>query len=306
MASAQVAEQVFGWLGTILWCIQLFPQVYLNFRRKTTQGLSPLLFVSWVISGAALGVYAIAQNINIPIIVQPHCYGSLCAFIICQILHYDRGYKWYSAYLGGFATYAVVCAGFEVGMVYACRAGEKVGNSGGTMFFGILSDITLTAGFLPQFVEIYKLQEVVGLSYIFLAMDSMGALFSILSLVFKDEKLDATALAGYVAVIILEATCGILALILNPRARRRRAELEAAGGPSNIDTVCTAEGSPVVTLVGQGGVGENGEDVEAQKKRLEAEAEREREVEDAEQILPQVLSPEAERELAHRVAGHAA
>lgn len=50
------------------------------------------------------------------------------------------------------------------------------------MPFGILSDICLAAGFFPQFWQIWKDREVIGLSYIFLAMDTIGAVFSILSL----------------------------------------------------------------------------------------------------------------------------
>lgn len=52
--------------------------------------------------------------------MQPHCYGSLCAVIFCQMLYYDKKWRWYSA-CGAFAVYAVVCSGFEVGMVYASK-----------------------------------------------------------------------------------------------------------------------------------------------------------------------------------------
>ncbi|GAA6015590.1 hypothetical protein JCM10207_008137 [Rhodosporidiobolus poonsookiae] len=293
MTSRHVAEQVFGWLGTILWCIQLFPQVWLNFRRKTTQGLSPFLFICWMVSGASLGIYAIVENISIPIIVQPHCYGGLCAFIICQILHYDRKWKWYAAYIGGFSTYAVVCAGFEVGMVYACRFGEHHGHPGGTMFFGILSDIALGAGFLPQFYEIYKLKEVVGISYLFLFLDSLGAVFSILSLAFKTgEGIDIIALIGYVVIIAFEAAVGIVALFLNPRARRRR-EQETSRSPLRTDTLDGA------TLSSRGpsparGANDKAERVQTDEEKAEGDGARE-------QVLPQVLPPQEEREIAEKV-----
>jgi hypothetical protein len=65
-----------------------------------------------------------------------------------QILHYDRKWNPWLAYGAGFATYASVCAGFEVAMVYACRAAEKKHIEGPTMLFGILSDVALAAGFL--------------------------------------------------------------------------------------------------------------------------------------------------------------
>lgn len=53
-------------------------------------------------------------------VVQPHCYGSLCAVMFCQKLHYDRKWSVMRA-LGAFAAYAIATAGFEVAMVYASR-----------------------------------------------------------------------------------------------------------------------------------------------------------------------------------------
>ncbi|BGP53205.1 hypothetical protein JCM8202_002761 [Rhodotorula sphaerocarpa] len=241
-----VAEQVCGWIGTVLWCIQLVPQVFLNYRRKTTEGLSGSLCVLWALSGACLGIYAIVQNINIPIIVQPHCYGSLCAVMFCQKLHYDRKWSVMRA-LGAFAAYAIATAGFEVAMVYASRhVVDHLHSNGLTMTWGILSDVFLAIGFAPQFHEIWKAREVLGLSYIFLFMDSLGAVFSILSLAFKSE-IDIIALIGYLAVLILEIIIGLLALVLNPRARRARArgELEkppSAAVPPSVGTETTLAG----------------------------------------------------------------
>ncbi|KWU45780.1 hypothetical protein RHOSPDRAFT_32711 [Rhodotorula sp. JG-1b] len=218
--SLYVAEQVTGWFGTVLWCIQLVPQVWMNYRRKTTAGLSGALCVCWALSGICLGIYAIIENISIPIIVQPHCYGSLCALMLCQKMYYDKGWSWKAA-VAGFAAYAVGAAGFEIAMVFASRRVEHIGSDGLTMTWGILSDVFLAIGFAPQFYEIYKAKEVIGLSYLFLFMDSLGAVFSLVSLACKDQ-LDIIALIGYVAVLGLEIVIVLLALVLNPRARRAR------------------------------------------------------------------------------------
>ncbi|EGU12567.1 hypothetical protein RTG_01100 [Rhodotorula toruloides ATCC 204091] len=226
--SRYTAEQVTGWFGTVLWCIQLVPQVYMNYRRKTTEGLSNLLCICWMLSGVTLGIFAIVENINIPIIVQPHAYGSLCFVMLCQMLYYDRKWRWYAA-AGAFGAYACTAAGFEVGMVYASRAVEDRGSNGLTMLWGILSDVFLAVGFIPQFIEIYKAREVYALSYTFLAMDSAGAVFSIVSLAMK-TTFDGIAFTGYLVVLVLEIAIFILALLLNPRARRRRAAAEKPSG----------------------------------------------------------------------------
>lgn len=45
----------------------------------------------------------------------------------------------------------------------------------------------------PQFYKIYKLREVVGTSFLFMGVDILGAIFSILSLLFR-PKLDVPAI----------------------------------------------------------------------------------------------------------------
>ncbi|GAA5894600.1 Ilt1p [Sporobolomyces salmoneus] len=216
----KVAENVTGTIGTVLWCIQLVPQVWMNHKRKTTAGLHVALYTFWLFSGIFLGIYAILENINIPIIVQPHCYGALTAVIFCQMVYFDRKWSLTNSLLL-FLAYCIIGGGFEVGMYFAAKPGVDRGILGASIPFGILSDLCLAAGFVPQFWQIWKDREVFGLSYTFLAMDTIGAVFSILSLAFK-ASLDGVAFAGYLAVIVFEVLIVILALILNPAAKRRR------------------------------------------------------------------------------------
>ncbi|GAA6063554.1 hypothetical protein JCM10212_002666 [Sporobolomyces blumeae] len=231
-----VAENVTGTIGTVLWCVQLIPQVWLNHKRRTTAGLHVALYTTWLFSGIFLGIYAILENINIPIILQPHCYGSLCALIFCQMVHYDR--KWsLSRTVLLFLGYCVIGGGFEVGMYFAAKPGVDRGIKGASMPFGILSDLCLAAGFIPQFWQIYKDREVIGLSYLFLAMDTLGAVFSILSLAFK-TNLDGIAFAGYLVVIIFEVAIVVLALALNPRAKRAK---QAMNPSETVEAAATQE-----------------------------------------------------------------
>jgi len=89
--------------GTVLWAGQLAPQVWKSWREHSTSGLSPwlvyvnrygLIIVSlmhlrliWGFSSLFLGVYAILQDLNIPLMVQPQlfgflalvCWGQVCA-----------------------------------------------------------------------------------------------------------------------------------------------------------------------------------------------------------------------------------
>ena len=55
MANA-VAENVLGTIGTVLWCIQLIPQVIRNYRAKNCEGL-PLNDVLWAASGVPFYIF---------------------------------------------------------------------------------------------------------------------------------------------------------------------------------------------------------------------------------------------------------
>lgn len=44
----------------------------------------------WSISSVPFGAYAIAQQFNIPLIVQPQCFGVLCGVSWAQCLIYGR------------------------------------------------------------------------------------------------------------------------------------------------------------------------------------------------------------------------
>ncbi|KAL8277950.1 hypothetical protein RQP46_009582 [Phenoliferia psychrophenolica] len=193
----------------------------MNYRRKTTQGLSVWLYVGWILSGLCYGPYAIFLNINIPMIIQPQSYGSLCAIVFIQMLYYDR--KWTKgASVAAFVGYAVVGAGWEVGIWQAMKAAARNGVKGVDQAFGILSAIFLSGGFIPQIYQIWRDREVVGVSYAFLAIDSLGAVCSIMSLGFK-QQIDGIALANYIGVFVVEVVVMVSALYLNPRATRRRA-----------------------------------------------------------------------------------
>lgn len=44
-----VAANVLGTIGTVLWCIQLVPQIWYNWRRKNTDGLPGLMLLLWAL-----------------------------------------------------------------------------------------------------------------------------------------------------------------------------------------------------------------------------------------------------------------
>lgn len=59
----------------------------------------------------------------------------------------------------------------------------------------------LTAHGRPQYYEIYKYKEVIGVSLMFMFVDMMGGVFSDLSLAFK-EHFDVVAGVAYSLVVV--------------------------------------------------------------------------------------------------------
>ncbi|KAJ8094408.1 hypothetical protein PM082_010842 [Marasmius tenuissimus] len=110
-------------------------------------------------------------------------------------------------------------------MVFAIRPSYDKGLSSGTTavrFLGIFFSVLLAIGLLPEYYEIYKRKEVIGISISFMLIDAMGGVFSDLSLAFSPGDFDIIAAVGYTLVFAMDMVVVVAALILNPRARRKR------------------------------------------------------------------------------------
>lgn len=226
MSVNPIAENVFGTIGTVCWCIQLAPQIWKSWRDKSTYGLSPFLVLTWASSALPLGVYNIALNTNIPLILQPQLFGTLGAVAWVQCLYYDKHFSLRRTVLTFFA-FLIVVGGLQVAFVFAVRHGLAEGNGRPLQFFGVMTVILIFGGLLPQFYEIWKLKEVLGISMAFMIIDGLGGVFSTLSLAFKDS-IDPLLAFSYVSVIVLDGLVILLKLVLNPIAAKRRAREAAA------------------------------------------------------------------------------
>ncbi|KAF7794277.1 hypothetical protein EIP86_005410 [Pleurotus ostreatoroseus] len=100
-----------------------------------------------------------------------------------------------------FITILAVSGGFEAGMVFAVRPAFNAGNIRPVQFFGIFSSVMISLALFPQYYEIYRRREVVGISIMFMFIDMMGGVFSVLSLVFKTE-FDVIAGVTYGLVVV--------------------------------------------------------------------------------------------------------
>ena len=75
-------------------------------------------------SSPFLGVYAIVQDLSVPIILQPQSFGLLSSISVAQCMYYGQK-RSKSVCIAFVLAFAVIMAGFEVGMVYAVRVSRS-------------------------------------------------------------------------------------------------------------------------------------------------------------------------------------
>ncbi|KAG6850788.1 hypothetical protein H0H93_008826 [Arthromyces matolae] len=241
MHANSAAENALATLGTVCWSGQLLPQIWKSWRDKSTDGLSPFLVLLWGLAGLPLGAYNIIQRLSIPLICQPQLFAFLSLFawgqvctdysdVIClsklqnslQCLYYGKNKSALAAALIA-ASVMLIIGGLEAGIVFAIRPSM---NQPAIFFLGVLTSVMIAGGLIPQYWEIFKRREVIGISVPFIVIDWLGAIFALVSLLLR-PKFDIMAGVAYSLVIVMDGVIILAAMILNPLARKRRSpELE--------------------------------------------------------------------------------
>jgi len=217
MPENRVAENVLGTIGTVCWTCQILPQNWKSWRERSTEGLSAYLMFLWAVAAVFLGIYNLSRDINLPLIVQPQIFGFLSVLSWVQCLYYSQK-RSLRFCLFMLTLYCLIGGGFEAGMVSISKHELNKGNERPVQFFAIATSVMFAMGLLPQYWEIWKRKKVIGVSYYFITVDTLGGVFSLLSLVFKPE-FDILAAIAYSLVVVMDLPILISALILNPSSR---------------------------------------------------------------------------------------
>ncbi|ORX47207.1 hypothetical protein DM01DRAFT_1327221 [Hesseltinella vesiculosa] len=208
MVNGELIEQVFGYFGLVLWSFQMAPQAYKNYKKKSTDGVSPWMMLIWVLAGVILGNYNIGLGVAIPLIVQPQLFTLITLICLVQELYYGRGWSWQRSCVA-FAVSIVLAGALEAGLVFAFRRAALDDNQHAIQFFGVLPVVLILLGFMPQYMEIIYHRRVLGISHVFLFMDFFGSVFSTISLAFR-PTIDTLSLVNYICIAIFD--CGIWTL----------------------------------------------------------------------------------------------
>ena len=118
-------------------------------------------------------------------------------------------------------------AGLETAGIYLLKLARQREQEWAVTFVGVVSAVLINVGLVPQFYEIYKLRDVVGVSYTFLAIDTAGAVFSFASLFFDNGgSINVLAAVSYGLLILEEGLIFLIGGVLKLRSLRRRRRSE--------------------------------------------------------------------------------
>ncbi|KAL9598014.1 MAG: hypothetical protein Q9219_004770 [cf. Caloplaca sp. 3 TL-2023] len=188
--SIPIAANVLGTIGTVFWCIQLIPQIWYNWKQKKTEGLPGMMMFLWAVSAVPFGVYAIVQA-SLLATATGAAFGGIQALLVLTLREpYGRGVEWPMTLVG------------------------------------VIAAVLLAAGLIPPYFEIAKRSgRVVGINFVFISIDWLGAFFSLMALV-AQNTFDVLGGVQYIVVLLLEF--GIFAshliFLLRTRSLRRRAK----------------------------------------------------------------------------------
>lgn len=191
-------------IGTVLWCIQLIPQIITNYRSKDCTGLPPMMMFLWVISGVPFGIYFCIMDTEIIFQIQPHLFMFFCSISFIQTIYYPPVQLPRWKILSIVVSLLVIFLGLELGFILWLKPVYKMGTHWPALIFGIIASVLLALGLLPPYFELAKRQgRVVGINFVFLTMDSMGAYFSIASVAVGDQNVLSLILYCIVAALEL-------------------------------------------------------------------------------------------------------
>lgn len=149
----------------------------------------------WAWAGVPLGVYTIVEQFNIALQVQPQMLAFLSLVTWIQCYYYEHKWSVMKA-LAVVVPIGSLMAGIEVGLIFALRLGKQRGTEWPVTLMAVLAAVFLALGVLRHYWDIYKYRTVRGISFLFVGIDALGDLTSLISVIFQ-PSLDVLGLVIY-------------------------------------------------------------------------------------------------------------
>lgn len=204
-SSSESTATALATVGTVLWCVQLIPQVIRNWYVRNCEGVPPLMMFLWAASGIPFGIYFMVQTANLVLRIQPHLFMFFSMLCFWQTLYYPpcRLGFWKSS-----ACILVMCGvivGAELGCILPLRHLYNKGIEWPNLIPGVIATVLLAVGLLPPYWELAKRKgRVIGINFVFLSLDSTGAIFNIAAVGEQPGDVDILGIVLYLVVVALE------------------------------------------------------------------------------------------------------
>jgi uncharacterized protein with PQ loop repeat len=184
------------WATNTLYVVSLIPQIRLNYKLKTTQGLSPTMIWCLLI-GYVLHLYYIfcfdlplSYKVTVPFAIV----GSMTLWF--QRLYYDKNLSAsYLAYLCSVSSFFIIVSTI-IFTYYNCF--------GVGVYVGWLATIIWSLYFFPQIISIFTRRSTQGFSFSFISLMAFGTTIELISAIILKLPLPTSLgpVRGIVAYII--------------------------------------------------------------------------------------------------------
>lgn len=162
-----------------------------------------MMMFLWALSGVPFSIYFFGTDGSIPLRIQPQLFTFFCTISWAQALYYPPVQLPRSRSILLVGGFCLVAIGSEIGFILWLRPLHRRGIEWPMLVVGIIASILLALGLIPPYFELWKRKgRVVGINFIFLALDSGGAFFSMMSIVVG--KMDVMSMVLYAVVLGME------------------------------------------------------------------------------------------------------
>ena len=231
MADASSIVAVFA---LVFWSFQLAPQAALSYRRQSTDGLSPLLLLSWSLASSLTAVNNIATRLSPLFVVQPNLFLLFSLTCYTQCYYYPPA----TAAATGSATPVdatdtatssavstpsaastlqprptplraaahgivalLVCLAVQLAVSLPLLPLHPSPSSPSLLVVNLLSLLLFLLAFLPQYAAILRARSAAGVSLLFLCIDMTGAVLSTVALALTSD-FEVVEAVSYIGVFV--------------------------------------------------------------------------------------------------------
>ncbi|PRP86080.1 cystinosin precursor [Planoprotostelium fungivorum] len=199
--TGEIISKVIGWTYTIAWGLTNYPQIYINWKRKSVQGLSPdyvavnvigflclaAYYSSFYFSEYVRAEYRRVHDEKEPLVSANDVAFSLHALLLSsitlvQLCIYPSGGQKVSKAM------TVIMVGIILALIGYCLFAGIEHNPSSTMsllyFFSYVKGFVTTVKYIPQAYMNYTRKSTKGWSILFSVLDLTGGVLSITQLMF--------------------------------------------------------------------------------------------------------------------------